>query len=136
LTDIPPNLTNPVCIGTAALLAPQGSTNDSTFGSNSSYQISLDQTQTYSSVQQWCPWYLQLAPLTAPTSGVYTYPDSTLERAEFNPCYSACAKYNDPADCCTGAYDNPNVCMPSTYSMDAKSVCPDAYSYGKLVVSI
>lgn len=134
LTDVPPNLTNPVCIGTAALLAAQGDTTDSTFGSNSSYVIALDQTNTFSSVQQWCPWDLQLSPLSAPVSGVYAYPDDTLERAEFNPCFSACAKYNSPRDCCTGRYNDPNVCQPSTYSQSAKSVCPDAYSFGILLL--
>ncbi|MCJ1293653.1 hypothetical protein MMC34_005208 [Xylographa carneopallida] len=129
LTDIPPNLTNPVCIGTAALLAAQGDTSDATLGSNSSYPIPLDQSQTTSDVQGWCPWDLQLSPPTKPGDGVYPYPDDNIQRPLFNPCYSACAKYNDPSDCCTGSYDDPSVCKPSLYSQDAKAVCPDAYSY-------
>ncbi|MCJ1377838.1 hypothetical protein MMC17_000934 [Xylographa soralifera] len=129
LTDIPPNLTNPVCIGTAALLAAQGDTTDATLGSNSSYPIPLDQSQSTSDVQGWCPWDLQLSPPTKPGDGVYPYPDDNIQRPLFNPCYSACAKYNDPSDCCTGSYDNPSVCQPSLYSQDAKAVCPDAYSY-------
>ncbi|MCJ1404842.1 hypothetical protein MMC11_008068 [Xylographa trunciseda] len=129
LTDIPPNLTNPVCIGTAALLAAQGDTTDATLGSNSSYPIPLDQSQSTSDVQGWCPWDLQLSPPTKPGDGVYPYPDDNIQRPLFNPCYSACAKYNDPSDCCTGSYDDPSVCRPSLYSQDAKAVCPDAYSY-------
>ncbi|MCJ1409813.1 hypothetical protein MMC19_003896 [Ptychographa xylographoides] len=132
LTDIPPNLTNPVCIGTAGLLAAQGDTSDATLGSNSSYPIPLDQTQTSASLSGWCPWDLQLSPPSKPGDGVYPYPDDNIQRPAFDPCYSACAKYNDPADCCTGSYDDPNVCKPSLYSTDAKAVCPDAYSFGKL----
>ena len=130
LTRIPPNLTNPVCIGTAALLAEEGSTADANLGTNSSFPIPLDQTQSYSDVQRWCPWDLQLNPPSKPGDGVYPYPDDNIERPLFNPCYSACAKYNHPADCCTGHYNSPNVCKPSLYSQDAKKVCPDAYSFG------
>ncbi|MCJ1308902.1 hypothetical protein MMC25_002557 [Agyrium rufum] len=129
LTDIPPNLTNPVCIGTASLLAAQGSTEDATLGSNSSFPIPLDQTQSISAVQRWCPWDLQLLPPSKPGDGVYPYPDDNIQRPDFDPCFSACAKYNRPQDCCTGSYDDPNVCKPSLYSQDAKSVCPDAYSF-------
>lgn len=129
LTRIPPNLTNPVCIGTAALLADEGSIADANLGTNSSFPIPLDQSQSYNDVQRWCPWDLQLAPPSKPGDGVYPYPDDNIERPLFNPCYSACAKYNHPADCCTGKYDSPNVCKPSLYSQDAKRVCPDAYSF-------
>ena len=131
LMDIPPNLTNPVCIGTAALLAAQGSTLDEDLGSNASYPLPLEQSVTLDFVESWCPWDLQLSPPTGSLNGVYAYPDGTLQRPAFNPCYSACAKYNYPSDCCTGSYDSPNVCQPSTYSQMAKKVCPDAYSYGK-----
>lgn len=133
LNDIPPNLTNPICIGTAALLAAQGSTSDATglaVGTNSSFPIPLEQTQTMSDVETWCPWDLQQDPPTKPGDGVYPYPDDNIQRPIFQPCYSACAKYNHPSDCCTGAYDSPSVCKPSLYSQDAKKVCPDAYSYG------
>ncbi|KAL9104932.1 MAG: hypothetical protein Q9163_000177 [Psora crenata] len=129
LQDIPPNLTNPICIGTASLLAEEGSTADALSGTNSSFPIPLDQTQSKSDVQGWCPWDLQLNKPTKPGDGVYPYPDDTIQRPLFNPCYSACAKYNKPSDCCTGSYNSPNVCKPSLYSRDAKKVCPDAYSY-------
>lgn len=132
LTDIPPNLTNPICIGTAALLASEGSTSDATgtsSGTNSSFPIPLEQSQSISDVQSWCPWDLQLQPPTKPGDGVYPYPDDKIQRPNFNPCLSACAKYNHAQDCCTGGYDNPKVCKPSTYSSEAKKVCPDAYSY-------
>ena len=130
LTQVPPNLTNAVCIGTAALLAAQGSTADLTLGTNSSFPIPLDQSQTNADVQGWCPWDLQLEPPTRPADGVYRYPDATIQRPFFNACYSACAKYNRPRDCCTGSYNDPNICKPSKYSTEAKSVCPDAYSFG------
>ena len=133
LTDIPPNLTNPICIGTASLLTNMGSTADSNLGTNSTYPIPLEQTLSYGDVAGWCPWDLQLSPPTKPGDGVYPYPDDNIQRPIFDPCYSACAKYNRPQDCCTGRYDNPNVCKPSLYSKDAKRVCPDAYSYGKPV---
>ena len=129
LTQIPPNLTNPVCIGTAALLADEGSTADAYLGTNSSFPIPLDQTLSKQDVEKWCPWDLQLNANTGPANGVYVYPDTSIQRPLFNPCYSACAKYSKPQDCCTGAYDNPNACKPSQYSTDAKKVCPDAYSF-------
>ncbi|KAI9836972.1 MAG: hypothetical protein M1838_004908 [Thelocarpon superellum] len=133
-TDIPPNLTNPVCIGTAALLASEGydpysSASTSVLGTNASYPLPFDQSQTASYVAQWCPWELQLLPPSPPASGVYPYPDSSISRPSFDPCFSACAKTNSPADCCTGAYNSPSACKPSAYSMNAKTVCPDAYSY-------
>ena len=130
LTDIPPNLTNPVCIGTAALLAEAGSTADANLGTNSSFPIPLEQSLSNSDVQGWCPWDLQLNIPIGPADGVYAYPDLTVERPHFDPCYSACAKNNKPSDCCTGLYDSPSVCKPSQYSQDAKKVCPDAYSFG------
>lgn len=130
LTDIPPNLTNPICIGTAALLNLEGAPEDVTLGTNNSYPIPLDQSQTYDDVQRWCPWDLQLQPPTKPGDGIYPYPDATIQRPLFNPCFSACAKYNKPSDCCTGSYNSPNICKPSQYSQEAKRVCPDAYSFG------
>lgn len=129
LTDIPPNLTNPICIATAALLAQQGSTQDLTLGTNISFPLPLDQSQSSDDVQNWCPWDLQLSPPQAPSNGVYPYPDATIERPQFDPCYSACSKYDLPQDCCTGAYSTPSTCMPNYYSIQAKTVCPDAYSY-------
>lgn len=134
ITSIPPNLTNPVCIGTAALLASQGSTNDATLGTNSSFPLPLDQSVSASDCQTWCPWDLQLQQPTGPKNGVYSYPDDSIQRPQFNPCYSACAKYNQPGDCCVGAYGSPSTCKPSQYSQNAKNVCPDAYSYGESVM--
>ena len=131
LAAIPPNLMNPICIGTAALLGSIGSTADATLGSNGSYQIPLEDTVSNSDVASWCPWDLQLLPPTKPGDGVYPYPDDDIPRPAFDPCYSACAKNGDPSDCCTGQYDSPSTCKPSEYSQSAKSVCPDAYSYGK-----
>ena len=133
LQEIPPNLTNPICIGSAFLLAAQGSTSDASgtsSGTNSSFPIPLDESQSISDAQIWCPWDLQLDPPSKPGDGVYPYPDENIQRPIFDPCYSACAKYIQPQDCCTGSYNNPNACKPSLYSQSAKKVCPDAYSYG------
>ena len=135
LTLIPPNLTNPVCIGTAALLAEAGSLADANLGTNASFPLPLDQSQSNAYVQRWCPWDLQLAPPTGPGDGVYRFPDDTIQRPQFNPCFSACAKYGQPADCCTGGFDDPRVCRPSLYSSEAKNVCPDAYSFGRVLLS-
>ena len=130
LQEIPPNLTNPICIGTAALLADEGSTADAHSGTNNSFPIPLEQSQSKSDVKGWCPWDLQLNAPRGPGNGIYSYPDGNIQRPLFQPCFSACAKYNKASDCCTGFYNNANVCKPSTYSRDAKKVCPDAYSYG------
>jgi beta-mannosidase len=129
LTDIPPNLTNPICIATVTLLGPTGSLTDSTFGTNATYPLPLEQTLTSSAVQSWCPWDLQLSPPQKPGDGVYPYPDDNIARPLFNPCYSACAKWASPQYCCTGKYNDPGACRPSLYSTQAKKVCPDAYSY-------
>ena len=127
LQDIPPNLTNPACVGTASLL---GGDQDATMNSNASFLIPLEQKQTAASLASWCPWDLQLDPPEKPGDGVYPYPDDSIERPAFDPCFSACSKNNAPSDCCTGEYDSPNSCQPNTYSTAAKAVCPDAYSFG------
>ena len=133
LMEIPPNLTNPVCIGTAALLAEKGSTLDEYLGSNDSFPLPLEQSVSLDFVETWCPWDLQQSPATTSADGVYPYPDGSLQRPAFNPCYSACAKYNHAYDCCTAPYNSPSTCKPSTYSKMAKKVCPDAYSFGKFL---
>ena len=131
LTIIPPNLTNPICIGTAALLALEAATaEDSNLGTNDSFPIPLEEDLSFSDVSRWCPWDLQSQPPTKPGDGVYPYPDDTIMRPLFDPCYSACAKFGKDEDCCSGKYNNPNKCKPSEYSEMAKKVCPDAYSYG------
>ncbi|XP_038720068.1 thaumatin-like protein 1 [Tripterygium wilfordii] len=44
-------------------------------------------------------------------------------------CKSACEAFGDPQYCCSGAYDTPDTCKPSSYSQLFKSACPRAYSY-------
>lgn len=129
LADIPPNLTNPVCIGTSSLLAPLGSSADAEFGTNATFPLPLEQLVTPSFVQDWCPWPLQLNPPQKPGDGVYPYPDDNIQRPIFNPCLSACARWNKAKYCCTGDHNTPATCAPSMYSTQAKKVCPDAYSY-------
>lgn len=131
LQEIPPNLTNPICIGTASLLEDKGSTLDAHSGTNDSYPIPLEEKQTQADVLRWCPWDLQLDAPQKPGDGVYPYPDDKIQRPIFNPCLSACAKHNKASDCCTGSYNSPSACKPSLYSKNVKKVCPDAYSYGK-----
>ncbi|EXJ95089.1 hypothetical protein A1O1_00207 [Capronia coronata CBS 617.96] len=129
LADIPPNLTNPVCIGTSSLLASIGRSSDVDFGTNATFPLPLEQSATPAFVQDWCPWPLQLAPPQKPGDGVYPYPDDNIQRPIFNPCLSACAKWNKAKYCCTGNHNTPATCSPSLYSTQAKKVCPDAYSY-------
>ncbi len=123
LQEIPPNLTNCACIATTGLLS------DSSTSTNSTYPLPYNTKTTNSDLAGWCPWDLQLSPPTKPGDGVYPYPDDNIQRPVFDPCLSDCAKTNAPSDCCTGSYDNPDVCKPGLYSSQAKSVCPDAYSY-------
>lgn len=134
LAAIPPNETNPSCVGSQSNLAtqqfnPYSSSSQTFLGTNSSDQLPFDTSVTAQQVASWCPWDLQVNPPEAPGAGVYPYPDGNIERPIFNPCYSACAKYNDPKDCCTGDYNGAGKCSPSYYSTAAKSICPDAYSY-------
>lgn len=130
-SDVPPNLTNPMCIGTASLLAAANTAAGRNFGTTSQYPIPLEEKESWDDVQGWCPWDLQLDPPKKPGDGVYPYPDDSIKRPYFNPCYSACAKYNKASDCCSGSYNSPTVCKPSLYSTQAKKVCPDAYSFGE-----
>lgn len=135
LASISPNLTNPSCVATVGLLAPQNFNpydNGQMFlGTSSSNPLPFDTSTSDSDVTNWCPWDLQVNQPMGPSNGVYQYPDTSVQRPQFDPCYSACAKYNDDADCCTGQYGTPQTCTPSEYSQAAKKVCPDAYSYGK-----
>ncbi|RMZ74905.1 hypothetical protein DV737_g5620, partial [Chaetothyriales sp. CBS 132003] len=129
LADIPPNLVNPVCIGSASLLAPPGDTSDQDLGTNSSYPLPLEQIVSLSEVADWCPFPLLVLPPEKPGDGVYPYPDDKIKRPIFSPCKSACSKWNKPQYCCTGSHDDPSSCKPSYYSTQAKKVCPDAYSF-------
>lgn len=134
LDDIPPNLTNPSCQGTSGLLAEKGFDpypEDPKFlSTNTSYPLPFEQEVDEKQISRWCPWDLQQYPPDKPGEGVYPYPDDNIDRPQFNPCFSACAKNNKPEDCCTGEYNSPTACSPSDYSKSVKKVCPDAYSYG------
>ncbi|KAJ4872104.1 Pathogenesis-related thaumatin superfamily protein [Raphanus sativus] len=44
-------------------------------------------------------------------------------------CKSACAAFNSPEFCCTGAHSTPQTCSPTHYSAMFKNACPSAYSY-------
>lgn len=129
LQDIPPNLSNAVCIGTSSFLTSSNAAPDIDFGSNNTYPIPLEQSVSEQNVLKWCPWPLQLNPPQKPGDGIYPYPDDNIKRPVFNPCYSACSKWNDDKYCCAGSYNTPDKCRPSYYSIQAKKICPDAYSY-------
>lgn len=126
-TWIPPNLTNAACIASAGYLAEPSSTG--TYYTNASYPTPYESLQDNRGVARWCPWDLQKYPPKKPGDGVYPYPDDAIQRPVFDPCLSACSSTNSPQDCCTGEYNSPEMCRPSLYSENAKSVCPDAYSY-------
>jgi hypothetical protein len=96
LSEIPPNLTNPVCIGTASQLAAQdynpyttnndgddddndddedgeerkatAATAGSHLGTNATFPLAFERKQTAARLSRWCPWDLQLA-LPAGLSG-------------------------------------------------------------------
>ncbi|XP_057973176.1 thaumatin-like protein 1b [Malania oleifera] len=44
-------------------------------------------------------------------------------------CKSACEAFGDAQYCCSGAYNTPDTCKPSSYSDIFKKACPTAYSY-------
>ncbi|CAN6932202.1 unnamed protein product [Brassica oleracea] len=44
-------------------------------------------------------------------------------------CKSACAAFNAPEFCCTGAHATPQTCSPTHFSAVFKNACPSAYSY-------
>ncbi|KAI1181249.1 Hsp70-like protein [Nemania sp. FL0916] len=126
-TFIPPNLSNPTCIATSGFLSMPSITG-LTY-TNDTYPMPYQPTLTNQQLSDWCPWDLQAFPPEKPGDGVYPYPDDNIQRPIFDPCLSACASSHKPKDCCTGKYNGPDSCNPSTYSKYAKIVCPDAYSY-------
>ncbi|KAH6333736.1 hypothetical protein HBI37_166060 [Parastagonospora nodorum] len=133
LDDIPPNLTNPSCQGTDGLLAAQDYNPYPEYPdflrTNTSYPLPFDKKVDQNQISKWCPWDLQQTPPDKPGDGVYPYPDDNIQRPQFNPCFSACAKNNKPEECCTGEYNSPSKCHVSEYSKNVKAVCPDAYSF-------
>ncbi|KAK4545276.1 hypothetical protein LTR36_003456 [Oleoguttula mirabilis] len=133
LSSIDRSTTSPSCVASVGDLAAQNwdaYANGQTFlGTTSSDPLSFERNNSASTVSSWCPWDLQTQPPTKPGGGVYPYPDTDVARPAFDPCLSACAKYNSDSYCCTGDYDSSSKCTPSYYSKAAKSVCPDAYSY-------
>lgn len=44
-------------------------------------------------------------------------------------CKSACLALNKPEYCCSGSFNDPNVCKPTDYSKVFKQACPTSYSY-------
>ncbi|KAI1840492.1 hypothetical protein JX266_013328 [Neoarthrinium moseri] len=126
-SNIPPNFVNAACIATPGYLMAPNRTGIAY--TNSSFPMPYEDSQTNSGISNWCPWDLQAFIPDKPGDGIYPYPDDNVERPVFDPCKSACAASNSAADCCTGDYNDPNVCKRSEYSESAKVVCPDAYSF-------
>jgi len=130
----PSSQTNPSCVASLAEFLPSwnpyGNSSAAQFlGTSESAPLPFVNGITDLDVSQWCPWDLQLFPPKKPGDGVYAYPDDNIQRPIFQPCYSTCAKYNQPVDCCTGSYNSPGVCKPGLYSQSAKKICPDAYTF-------
>lgn len=125
--------TNPSCVASVGDLAPQSfnlyRNGQQYLGTSSNDPLPFDTDVTSEDVADWCPWDLQVNAPTAPGNGIYPYPDGNIERPLFNPCLSACAKYNEDKYCCIGSYNGPSQCGHNYYSTSAKTVCPDAYSY-------
>lgn len=44
-------------------------------------------------------------------------------------CMSACEAFKDPVYCCSEAFNTPDTCSPSAYSLFFKYACPRSYSY-------
>lgn len=126
-TFIPPNLTNCACIATSGWLAHRAAVGY--YYSNATYPVPLEEEETNQSVRDWCPWPYLAFPPKRPGDGVYPYPVDNIERPDFSPCNSACTATGLDKDCCVGKYNSPKICKPSGYSLVAKAVCPDAYSY-------
>ncbi|TGJ78447.1 hypothetical protein E0Z10_g10318 [Xylaria hypoxylon] len=124
---IPPNLVNPTCIATAGFLSNPSQTGFTY--TNDTFPMPYQPTLTNRELSDWCPWDLQVFPPDKPGDGVYPYPDDNIQRPVFDPCLSACASSHKPKDCCTGKFNDPDLCKPGLYSKYAKIVCPDAYSY-------
>lgn len=133
LQSLSANDTNPSCVASVGDVAPQGfnpySNGQQFLGTSSSNPLPFEEQETAPDIADWCPWDLQVDPPMAPGGGIYPYPDGNVQRPPFDPCLSACAKYNQDSYCCTGSYDSPSSCSPNYYSKVAKTVCPDAYSY-------
>ena len=134
LQSIDQSTSNPSCIASVGNLAPQTfnpyPNNQIFLGTTHANPLPFETDETHSSISQWCPWDLQVDPPDSPGgNGAYPYPDGDVQRPPYNPCYSACAKYNEPRYCCAGSYDDPGKCTSNYYADTAKRVCPDAYSY-------
>jgi Thaumatin family len=141
LSNYAPNQTNPSCIASLSDFIqnynPYSNTSGLPYlGTNQSTELPFAKGLTPNTVSQWCPWDCQVNPPKKPGAGVYPYPDSNIQRPIFQPCYSTCAKWNQPQDCCTGSYNSPKKCKPGLYSTNAKQVCPDAYTFGEYEISL
>jgi hypothetical protein len=125
--------TNPACVASIGDLAPSSfypyRNGQQFLGTSSDDPLPFVTDISASDVAEWCPWDLQVDAPLGPGNGIYPYPDGNVQRPVFDPCLSACAKYNKDQYCCTGSYDGPSKCSHNYYSSAAKSVCPDAYSY-------
>jgi len=137
--NLPPaNETNPACVASVQDLAPASfnpyadAAGQTPFlNTNASWPVALDTSQTPRDIQTWCPYDLQ-ANAAHNTSGKGRCPclaDSSAAHPPFNPCVSACARYGGPRFCCEGKFASAARCSPNYYSVRAKAVCPDAYSY-------
>ncbi|KAI7483580.1 Osmotin, thaumatin-like protein [Hortaea werneckii] len=133
LESIDQSTSNPSCVASIGNLAAPNfnpyTNNQQFLGTTAHNALPFENGETASSISQWCPWDLQVTAPSKPGNGAYPYPDGNVDRPAFDPCYSACAKYNEEKYCCSGAFDDPGKCTANYYADAAKTVCPDAYSY-------
>ena len=136
-SSLPPaNQTNPACVASVADAAPPSFAPDAPnqapfLNTNASWPASLDVRTGAAALRAWCPYDLQAnaAHAVAGKGRCPCLADDGAAHPAFNPCLSACARYGAARLCCAGKYGEPSKCGPNYYSVRAKAVCPDAYSF-------
>ncbi|KIW03079.1 uncharacterized protein PV09_05724 [Verruconis gallopava] len=115
-----PNTTNPSCIGGvqgfASMPYDPYANGQEFLNTSSRTPLPFESKLTTNDVSKWCPSDLKLKAAESGSSA-------------FNPCVSPCERYKVSIYCCTDNYDSAKKCHPNYYAIQAKKVCPDAYSY-------
>jgi len=136
-SNLPPaNQTNPACVASANDAAPASFAPDAPhqapfLNTNGSWPASLDTRVSPAALRAWCPYDLQANPAHS-VAGKGRCPclaDDSAPHPPFNPCVSACARWGGDRLCCAGRHGSAATCGPNYYSVRAKAVCPDAYSF-------
>jgi hypothetical protein len=127
LMSIPDGVFSPMCVLNPSLIG--GTPSPGPFKPDSGFDVPYIQNSR-ERVANWCPSEYLVNRPQGPPDGVQSYPDGSIQRPWFSPFRSECQIHKSPMNCCTGDYDNPN-CPRNAWSKLAKTICPDAYSYGK-----